>query len=84
MLPACRDARESGGRDDATVKDAWLRDRLDDAIRGRGAFSRFRNVLEDRKGEQERWFAFKRAWLRKRILTWLDDEGIDVAPKPDT
>ena len=65
----------------ATVKNPWLRDRLEEAIRGKGAFSRFGDVLANHEGEQERWFAFKRERLRTRILAWLDDEGIEAVPK---
>ena len=66
----------------ATVKNPRLKDRLDDAIRAKGAFGRFRDALADHKVEGERWFAFKRECLRRRILQWLDDEGIQAVQGP--
>ena len=42
-----------------TVGDARLRDRLEVALDGRGAFRRFKNVLLDFPAERERWFAFR-------------------------
>jgi hypothetical protein len=43
----------------ATVGDAKLRDMLDIALDGSGAFRRFKNVLLDFPEERERWFAFR-------------------------
>ncbi len=60
-----------------TVGDGRLQERLSDAIDGRGAFGRFKRVLSDHDEERERWFAFRDARLRERIVGWLDDEGIE-------
>jgi hypothetical protein len=60
----------------STVKDARLRDRLWRAISGRGAFRYFKDVLEDHPRERERWFAFKDAQVRQRVLAWLAEEDI--------
>jgi hypothetical protein len=59
-----------------TVDDAALRARLDDAIRGRGAFSRFRRVIHEHPDELSEWLAFSddRRWGRARLLLSL--EGI--------
>jgi hypothetical protein len=65
-----------------TVGDERLRERLSDAIDGRGAFGRFTRVLSAHDGERERWFAFKDARLRERIMAWLADEGIVPIPRP--
>ena len=32
--------------------------------------------------ERERWFAFRDARLRERIVAWLADEGIVPIPRP--
>ena len=61
----------------ATVTDERLRERLADAIDGRGAFSRFKRVLSDHDEERERWFTFRDARLRDRIVAWLEEEGIE-------
>ena len=59
-----------------TVSSPWLQERLWAAIRGRGAFRRFKDVLAGAPAERERWFAFKGDRLRQRVLAWLADEGI--------
>jgi hypothetical protein len=59
-----------------TVARPWLQERLWAAIRGRGAFRRFKDVLADSPAERERWFAFKDRRMRERALAWLADEGI--------
>lgn len=61
----------------ATVTDQRLRDRMEMALDGRGAFRRFKNVLATSTEERERWFAFKSARLRERIVEWLHAEGIE-------
>jgi len=52
---------------------------LEVAIRGKGAFRRFKDVLEGYPEEMERWFSFKDDRLRERALEWLDDIGITLA-----
>jgi hypothetical protein len=42
-----------------TVPSRRLQDRLDQAIRGRDAFRRFKDVLAGCPDEHKRWFAFK-------------------------
>jgi predicted nucleotidyltransferase len=61
----------------ATVKDEHLRELLWVAIRGRGAFRRFKDVLYDYPRERERWFTFSDTQMRGRVLDWLESEGIE-------
>jgi hypothetical protein len=63
-----------------TVADHRLQARLWRAIEGRGAFRRFRDVLADAPTERERWHAWLAAEHRRRVLDWLADEEIEVAP----
>ncbi|MBI4319963.1 MAG: hypothetical protein HY675_15850 [Chloroflexi bacterium] len=60
-----------------TVRDARLRDLLEVAIDGRGAFRRFKDVLAHNPSERERWFQFQADQLKRRILEWLEEEGIE-------
>ncbi len=60
-----------------TVGDARLRDRLEVALDGRGAFRRFKNVLLDFLAERERWFAFRAERLRAAAREWLAEQGIE-------
>jgi hypothetical protein len=68
-----------------TVAEPRLREELQRATRGRGAFRRFREVLGDNFSERERWFKFKRERLRKHMTDWLaslDIEPVWVEPEP--
>ena len=68
-----------------TVTEPRLREELQRATRGRGAFRRFREVLGDNFRERERWFEFKRERLRKHMTDWLaslDIEPVWVEPEP--
>ena len=62
---------------DSIVDDDEARDRLADAIRGKGAFGRFRNMLRDYPELRERWFALRTERLADAARAWL--EGEDVA-----
>jgi hypothetical protein len=66
-----------------TVQALRLRQQLQQAIQGRGAFGRFRQVLGNHLIEQERWYIFRQNRRRKEILRWLAEQGIapvDVPP----
>jgi hypothetical protein len=65
-----------------TVRDARLRDRLEVALDGRGAFRRFKNVLLDFPGERERWFAFRDERLHTAARDWLGELGIESTTAP--
>ncbi len=64
------------------VENDRLRERLWDAIQGRGAFRRFKDLLYRYPDVQERWFAFKADRIEQRILDWLKYRGIELIP-PD-
>jgi hypothetical protein len=66
----------------ATVGNARLRDRLEVALDGRGAFRRFKNVLLDDLAERDRWFAFRDARLRAAAREWLAEQGIEPTTVP--
>ncbi len=61
-----------------TVADPRLANLLEYAIRGRGAFRRFKDVLADHPPDRERWFVFKGQQLRLRVLEWLAEEEIEA------
>lgn len=64
----------------ATVEDGVLRHRLADAIEGKGAFGRFRRVLDSSSAERERWFEWKGARLAEEARAWLSRQGIEAVP----
>ncbi len=65
-----------------TLRDERLQERLWGAIRGRGAFRRFKDVLAYHPRERERWFEFQEERLRERVLDWLESEGIQPILSP--
>ena len=66
-----------------TVEKEALRDQLWDAIQGRGAFHRFRDILSRYPKVQQQWFEFEGECARKRIGDWLADLGITPVTDDD-
>ena len=67
------------------VGDQPLQKELQKAIRGPGAFHRFKEILENAPAERERWFAYRENCEHQRLLGWLKQqeiEPINPAPKP--
>lgn len=60
-----------------TVADARLANELEYAIRGRGAFRRFKDVLARHPQVQNAWYAFKDAQIKKRVRELLEVYGIE-------
>ncbi len=65
-----------------TVGDDRLQEQLWRAIRGRGAFRRFRDSLHDAPAELERWYQWKEGDERRRLLGWLEEEGVQPGSPP--
>ena len=63
----------------ATVESDELRDQLEYAISGKGAFSRFRDIVYGCEDLSSRWHDFKGRRLRWRIESWLAEEGYRLA-----
>ena len=61
----------------ATVRDPHLRELLDVAITGRGAFRRFKDVLLDYPRDEQRWFAFRDTKMVERVREWLAEHDIE-------
>ena len=66
----------------ATVRNARLRDLLEVALAGRGAFRRFKDVLLDYPAEREAWFAFRDGHVRAAARDWLEEKGINPTTAP--
>jgi hypothetical protein len=60
----------------AAVPDRALAQRLERAIQGRGAFRRFRAVLDERPDELTRFHRFADERQRGRARRWLADHGL--------
>ena len=66
----------------AEVPDPRLRERLERAIAGKGAFRRFKDQLFDYPDARERWFAFERDGKRQWAIEWLEELGIESTWEP--
>jgi len=66
----------------ATVDESDLRSKLIQAIDGKGAFRRFKDVLMAFPVDRERWFAFRSERLRTCMEAWLAAHGIKAVARP--
>lgn len=65
----------------ASDDDDEVCERLGDALQGRGAFSRFRRLVDSDGELRERWFAFRGDQLIEHARRWL--ASLDVEPLDD-
>ncbi len=73
-----RDAYEDMVEFVESVNKPHLRELLDVALRGKGAFRRFKDVLLNYPAERERWFRFEEARQREAIEEWAREEGVEI------
>ena len=59
------------------VEDELLREKLNIALDGKGAFRRFKNVIADYPDYGKKWFKFKDERLNKEVIDWLSSIGIE-------
>lgn len=60
-----------------------LRGALGQAIDGKGAFRRFKDVLMSHATERERWFAFRSERLRVFMEAWLAAHALTAVPRAE-
>jgi hypothetical protein len=65
----------------ASVDDDEVAAQLGDALQGRGAFSRFKRVVDGERELRDRWFAFRQDELIRRARRWLT--SLDIEPLYD-
>ncbi|AKF05412.1 hypothetical protein DB32_002561 [Sandaracinus amylolyticus] len=65
----------------ATVEESEFRDKLVQAIDGKGAFRRFKDVLMSYPVDRERWFAFRSERLRACMEGWLQAHAIEAVQR---
>jgi hypothetical protein len=61
-----------------SLGESHLADLLAVAIRGKGAFRRFKDVLDDYPAERQAWFSFELARRRQRMRAWLDSLEAEI------
>jgi hypothetical protein len=64
------------------VEEPDLREKLTQAIDGKGAFRRFKDVLMSFGTERERWFTFRSERLRTFMEAWLTAHAIAPVERP--
>jgi hypothetical protein len=64
------------------VEDVELRGKLTQAIDGKGAFRRFKDVLMSYAADRERWFTFRSERLKTFMEAWLTAHAIHATPRP--
>jgi hypothetical protein len=64
------------------VEDPDLQAKLNQAIDGKGAFRRFKDVLMSYGPERERWFAFRSERLRIFMEAWLSAHALNPVARP--
>src|SRR3984957_9081835 len=64
------------------VEDNDLRGKLTQAIDGKGAFRRFKDVLMTFGEDREKWFTFRSERLRTFMEAWLSAHAIKATPRP--
>ena len=64
------------------VEDPDLQGKLNQAIDGKGAFRRFKDVLMSYANEREPWFAFRSERLRIFMEAWLSAHALNPIARP--
>jgi len=66
-----------------SLRDERLRDLLEVALRGQGAFHRFQEILHTHApAQRERWHAVRDAQLREAIVRWVAALPVEVENPP--
>jgi hypothetical protein len=60
----------------ASLDEEDIAEKMNLALRGKGAFRRFRDVIDEYPDIQERWFAEKYEYYAQVVVDWLEEEEI--------
>ena len=60
-----------------TVEDKVLREELSNALNGKGAFRRFKDVLIDYPKERKRWHGYNAKAMKREIIEWVRSIGVE-------
>jgi len=61
-----------------TLKNEKLQEELHSALRGRGAFRRFKDALREKPQVEKEWFKFKAEKDKEEVKDWLVSIGIEL------
>lgn len=65
-----------------TIEDETLRERVEAAINGKGAFRRFKDILLTMPDERRRWFEFRDQKMRERVVEWVREKSVIALNDP--
>jgi hypothetical protein len=68
------------------MEDSRINRELENALKGKGAFRRFKNVLSGYPEVQKEWFKFKAERDKEEVKEWLESVGIEPVfshPEPE-
>jgi len=65
-----------------TVEEPTLKDKLNIAIDGKGAFRRFKDVLVGYPADRDKWFAQRSTLLRAHMANWLKSKNVIATNLP--
>jgi hypothetical protein len=60
----------------AILSNENLKGELSLALKGKGAFRRFKDVLSNYPDERNMWFGFKEGRTKERVNEWLEENNI--------
>lgn len=60
-----------------SIEDKNIRNKLSAAIRGRGAFRRFKDTISEWPDLEKDWYKFKDESVRREVLDWFESIGIE-------
>ena len=63
------------------LKNATLARLLTVSINGKGAFRRFKDVINEFPKEQKAWYTFKEVKMKTRVYEWLKEIGVNPLEK---
>lgn len=59
------------------IKDESIRNRLFGAIKGKGAFRRFKDTISEWPEIEKQWYEYRDEAVRREVLDWLESIGIE-------
>jgi hypothetical protein len=59
------------------IEDERIRNRLYGAIKGRGAFRRFKDRISEWPEIEKQWYEYRDEAVRREVLDWLESIGIE-------
>jgi hypothetical protein len=66
------------------LKDEDLKEKLQIALDGKGAFRRFKDVVSRYPEKREECFKFKNERIKKRLMEWMKENGLELEEKDNS